>query len=64
MLFCDGKTWQKSESVVRKPMCSVFHYDVYMYVSYSMPEHLNARTTISRDMLYCISANRNFRVKK
>ena len=29
-----------------------------------MPEHLDARTAISRDMFYCISADQNFRVKK
>ena len=28
-----------------------------------MPEHLDARTTISRDMFYCILADQNFRVK-
>ena len=30
-----------------------------------MPEHLDARTTVSRtDMFYCISADQNFQVKK
>ena len=29
-----------------------------------MPEHLDARMAISRDMFYCISADQNFRVKK
>ena len=43
-------------------MFSVFHYDVY--VSYSMPEHLDARTIRSRDIFYCISADQKFRVKK
>ena len=31
---------------------------------YGMPEHLDARTTIIRDIFYCISADQNFRVKK
>ena len=29
-----------------------------------MPEHLDARSTISKDMFYCILADQNFRVKK
>ena len=42
-------------------MISAFHYDLYVW--YGMPEHLDARTTISRDIFYCISANQNFQVK-
>ena len=59
ILFCDGKTWQKSELVVRKLKFSAFQYDVYrVYVCCSMPEHLEARTTISRDMFYYILASK------
>ena len=42
-------------------MFSAFHYDVYVW--YGMPEHLDASTTISKDMFYCISGDQNFRVK-
>ena len=42
-------------------MFFAFHYDVYVW--YGMPEHLDARTTIIRDVFYCISADQNFRIK-
>ena len=34
-------------------MFSAFQYDIYVYLI-GMPEHLDARTTISRNMFYCI----------
>ena len=39
-------------------MLSVFQYDVYVWLSCSMPEHLDARTTISRHMFYYILASK------
>ena len=33
-------------------MFSVFQCDVYVWYTCNMPEHLDARTTISRDMFY------------
>ena len=42
-------------------MFSAFQYDVYVW--YGMCEHLDAITTVSEDMFYCILAS-NFWVKK
>ena len=43
-------------------MFSVFQYDVYVWSS--MPEHLDARTTISMDMFYYILASKLLIQKK
>ena len=42
--------------VVWNLMLSAFQNDVYVW--YGMPEHLDAITTISKDMFYCILASK------
>ena len=48
-------SYKKKRVVIRKTYVSAFHYDAYVY---GMPEHLDARTTISRDVFYCILASK------
>ena len=46
--FATAKLGRSLNNFVRKRMFSAFQYDVYVW--YSMSEHLDARTTISRDV--------------